>query len=263
MPAPLTSLQNPRILAARKLLRRGGRSSSFLVEGPIGVREALRSGAALQEIFVTEGAFEESEWADAAAGGTKVWAVDEGVMKSLTDTTTPQGVVAVVERPSTDLSSLPATINLALVLVGVRDPGNAGTLLRTAVAAGVQAIIFTEESVDPFGPKTVRSSAGMLFHVPVIVEPRFSDVRDALRSRDVRLVAAEATSERSHHQVDLQRPVAFAVGNEAWGFPSALRDQLDDTVSIFMPGPAESLNVAVAGSLLVFEAVRQRSAPEA
>jgi TrmH family RNA methyltransferase len=259
MPSPITSLQNPRVLAARKLLRRTRRQTSFLVEGPIAVLEALRSEAQVEEIFLGEEAAAASDVAS-AAGDVPVWTVGEGVLRSLTSTTTPQGVVAVVDRPLMDLTSLPASIDLALVLAGVRDPGNAGTLVRSAVAAGVDVVIFTADSVDPLGPKSVRSTSGMLFHVPYVDEPDMAAVKQALTERGVRLVGAEASAERAHYDADLRSPAALVVGNEAWGFSPEVRSHLDETVSIPMPGPAESLNVAIAGSLLLFEAVRQRSA---
>ncbi|MEA2497946.1 MAG: methyltransferase, TrmH family, partial [Actinomycetota bacterium] len=158
----------------------------------------------------------------------------------------------------TDLSGLPASLDLALVLVAVRDPGNAGTLIRSAVAAGAGAVIFTEGSVDPFGPKTVRATAGMLFHAPLVVAPSLDEVREALAARGVKLVGAEAGAGTSHLEANLKEPVALVVGNEAWGIPPEFGSRLDETVSIDMPGPAESLNVGIAGSLLLFEAVRQR-----
>lgn len=222
------------------------------------VMEALNSEARVEEIFLGEDASAASEVVS-RAGDVPVWTVGDGVLRSLTSTTTPQGIVAVVNRPLMDLASLPDSIRLALVLAGVRDPGNAGTLVRSAVAAGVDVVIFTAESVDPLGPKSVRSTSGMLFHVPYVDEPNVGAVKGALADRGVRLVGAEASAATSHHDADLGSPVALVVGNEAWGFPPEVRAHLDETVSIPMPGPAESLNVAVAGSLLLFEAVRQRA----
>ena len=224
------------------------------------VLEAL-AAAEVETVFLLDGDESLIPVAEAAeAAGVPPIPVTEGVMRSLTDTSTPQGAVAVVTRSESDLRSLPASLDLALVLVSVRDPGNAGTLIRSSVAAGAGAVIFTGQSVDPFGPKTVRSSAGMLFRTSIVISQSVDEVTDALRSRGVRLVGAEAGAPLSHHDADLTKPVAFAVGNEAWGLPQEVRALLDETVAIDMPGPAESLNVGIAGSLLLFEAVRQRRA---
>jgi TrmH family RNA methyltransferase len=225
------------------------------------VLEALRSGAEVVDVFVSEDLGDSKVEEEALRGGSSVWSVSDGVMKALTDTTTPQGVAAVVRRPSTGLEVLPQDASLVLLLVEVRDPGNAGTLIRSAVAAGADAVVFTSGSVDPFGPKTVRSTAGMLFHVPVITEVSLSDACDALHERGLRVVGAEATADQSHHQVDLSGRIALALGNETQGFGDEAKDRLDEVISIAMPGPAESLNVGIAGSILLFEAVRQRSYP--
>jgi TrmH family RNA methyltransferase len=260
-PDVITSLQNPRVQAARKLKRRPLRRSegAFLVEGPTVLDEALRSGAVVTEIFVDEEATGLGELELAARSrGVPVWGVTQSVLKAITDTTTPQGVAAIVELPDVSLAVLPEEPDLVLLLISVRDPGNAGTLIRSAVAAGAGAVIFAEDSVDPFGPKTVRSTSGMVFHIPLITDVGLAEAAAALRERGVRILGAEAGAPLAHHDVDLSGPVAVAVGNEAWGVPAHLREHLDEVVSIAMPGPAESLNVGVAGSLLLFEAVRQR-----
>lgn len=222
------------------------------------VLEALRSGGEVVDVFISEDADEPVVASEARSLGSSVWTVGAGVMKALTDTTTPQGVAAVVRRPQTGLEVLPREAALVLLLVAVRDPGNAGTLVRSAVAAGADAVIFTTDSVDPFGPKTVRSSAGMLFHVPVITDVSLGDASQLLRSRGIKVVGAEAGAPQSHHELDLSGPVALALGNETHGLPSEGRALFDEVVSIEMPGPAESLNVGIAGSILLFEAVRQR-----
>jgi TrmH family RNA methyltransferase len=146
------------------------------------------------------------------------------------------------------------------VLAEVRDPGNAGTLVRAAVAAGAEAVVFGAGSVDPLGPKTVRAAAGSLFSVTVI---RNVDIRQALaqlRASGFTVVGADARATTSPEQVDLTARVALVLGNEAWGLPAEMVDLLDLTVGIPMPGPVESLNVGIAGSILLFEAVRQRRA---
>jgi TrmH family RNA methyltransferase len=187
-----------------------------------------------------------------------VWTSGRSVLAALSETRTPQGVVAVARMPD-GTAEVPADADLVLVLAGVSDPGNAGTLVRSAVAAGAGAVVFTEGSVDPLGPKTVRASAGALFHTTILRDVAVEEVTTDLRSRGLLVVGAAVQGEPID-RLDLTGPVAFVLGNEAWGLPEELSLGLDAVASIPMPGPTESLNVGVAGSILLFEAVRQRRA---
>jgi TrmH family RNA methyltransferase len=184
--------------------------------------------------------------------------VTEPVLKSLADTTTPQGVVAVVEIRAIDLHELAAGASLLLVLAGVRDPGNAGTLLRSAFAAGADGVVFAAGAVDPLHPKTVRASAGAVFRVAVAREKGLGDVLGVLRGAGLTVVGADASAPERFDRTDFTRRTVLVVGNEAWGLPPEAKDLLDEVVGIPMPGPAESLNVGIAGSILLFECVRQR-----
>ena len=183
--------------------------------------------------------------------------VTAGVMQAMTDTSSPQGMTAVVEVPSTDIEDLPQGATFVLVLADVRDPGNAGTLIRSALGAGADAILFADGSVDPFGPKTVRSSVGALFGLPIFQAPIENGI-SLLKARGFAILGTEVGAEPVH-SFDLTEPTAFVLGNEAWGIPPELDRLLDSKVGIPMPGPIESLNVAVAGSILLFEAARQRN----
>lgn len=250
----IASLKNPRVAYARKLARRRVRDAerAFVAEGPNVVQAAIDAGAVLRDLFVTEG------MEHLVPEGAKSERVAARVMEAICDTGTPQGVAAVVEMTDVAVGELDASLDLVLVLCQVRDPGNAGTLMRSAYAAGAQAVVFTEGSVDPFSPKVVRASAGTIFGPRIVRDVPMMLVRDELARRGVDLVGASASSERAVFDVDLSRPVAVVVGNEAWGLPSEVAEMLNETVSIPMPGPVESLNAAVAGSLVLFEAVRQR-----
>ncbi|MPZ70603.1 MAG: hypothetical protein GEU71_13905 [Actinobacteria bacterium] len=194
----------------------------------------------------------------ARAAGVKVIHVADEVLASLADTSTPQGVVAVVEIRSLDLAALPADADLVVILADVRDPGNAGTILRSALAAGADAAVFGTGSVDPYHPKTVRSGAGALFRLPVVRGLETPAAIEALKASGFTLVGADASADVSYTDVDMTGPVAIVLGNEAWGLLAETAALLDRSVSIPMPGPAESLNVGIAGALLLFEAVRQR-----
>ncbi len=246
------------MLAARKLLRRAGRdeSGTFLIEGLRAVGDALQSGAEVIEVFVVPDLAADPV-VEAARGKGRVTPVTQNVIQALSDTATPQGLVAVVRSPEVSLGAIPEDTDLALVLAEVRDPGNAGTLVRSAVAAGAGAVIFGAGSVDPWSPKTVRASAGTILRIPVI-RAQLGQTVDALRARGLAVVGSAASGAVPTDSVDLTRPVAVVVGNEAWGMSDGVAALLDEVVTIPMPGPVESLNAGIAGSILMFEAVRQR-----
>jgi TrmH family RNA methyltransferase len=205
------------------------------------------------EIFATEAAAE-----NLSSGAVDLTLVGERVMRMLSDASTPQGVVAVAQAPDAGLEEL-ARSDLSLILAGVRDPGNAGTLVRSAAAAGAGAVVFTDGSVDPLNPKTVRACAGALFLVPLIREAGVEEAIGAARTAGVQVLGADVRAEADLDAVDLTEPTAFVLGNEAWGFEPGLEASLDGTVSIPMPGRTESLNVGIAGSILLFETVRRRA----
>lgn len=183
----------------------------------------------------------------------------ERVLAAVSDATTPQGVAAVASKPDAELSSLGTAPSLVLVLAEVADPGNAGTLVRSAAAAGADAVVFTEGSVDPWGPKTVRASAAALFGLPVITGVSLLEAIEALKERGLSLYAAEAGKGTPVYDVDLTRPCALVLGNEAHGIPRGESERFTGYLSIPMPGGTESLNVATAGSILMYEVVRQRT----
>ncbi len=195
----------------------------------------------------------------AAGAGVDVVEVAPQVLDVLTETVTPQGVVAVAESPDVALSELAPSPRLVLVLAGVSDPGNAGTLLRTAAAAGADAVVFAEDSVDPLNPKVVRSSAAALFQVPIVRSAPFTEIAGVMRSAGCTLLGAAADGKNAFTEVDLSGPTALFVGNESHGLPGSAAEILDGLVAVPMPGQIESLNVSIAGSILLFEAVRQRS----
>jgi RNA methyltransferase, TrmH family len=230
----------------------------FLLEGEKVILDALAARVPLNDVFVGESAATRPSIEDAAtSAGITPQVVSESVIRVLSETTTPQGCVAVARMPLRSLDEVGG--DLVLVLAEVRDPGNAGTLVRSAVAAGAGFVVFSSGSVDPFGPKTVRASAGALFRTGIV---RGVDLGDALqRLKDVGFasLAGDPHSRRTIEEVALDRPVAVVVGNEAWGVPEAAAALVTEFVGIPMPGPVESLNVAVAGSLLLFECIRKRA----
>lgn len=231
-----------------------------MLEGGKIIAEAQRFGARIETVFVeTEGARpDDLALAESCrAGGALVIEVREGVLSRVLDTVTPQPIAATVARVDIPISEI-APPQLAVVLAGVSDPGNAGTLLRSAAAAGADLAVITRRSVDPYNPKTVRATAGAIFQLPVVVDAVLEDALGHLKGLGVKRWGTAAEGGSDYTQADLSTPCAILLGNEAHGIPEVLPGGLDGILTIPMAGPVESLNVAVAGSLLCFEAARQR-----
>jgi TrmH family RNA methyltransferase len=231
-----------------------------VIDGPVLVAEALAAGVDVWEVLVEPDAAPEVV-AAARAAGVQVHTVTPEVLAKAAGTTTPQPVAAVAARPEVTLEvalAAAAAGPLVLVLVDVGDPGNAGTLLRAAEASGAAAVLFCGGSVDPCNPKCVRASAGALFHVPVSVGGDAVAVLEALGEAGVRRAATVVRAGSPYHQLDLTGPVAIVLGSEAHGLPDSLDPLVDLRCTIPMAGRSESLNVAMAGSVLCFEALRQR-----
>lgn len=225
----------------------------FVVEGPTAVAQALDAGVDVEAVFV------EGDGPPIDLSGRTVHHVADGVLRRATDAVTSQGVAAVVRRPGASLADVPAGRPL-LVLVGVADPGNAGTLVRSAEAAAIGAVLFTAGSVDPWSPKAVRSSAGSVLRVPVISGGEAGVVLEEVRATGRERVGTRAGDAPAHTEADLPVDAALVLGNEAHGIPAALEPHLDSWVRIPMAGRVESLNVAMAGTLLCFEVARRRGA---
>ncbi len=263
----ITSIHNKRVARAVRLKKRAMREKDrlFLVEGAQGVAEALASRARLQEVFTSAGTEERLAGVIEAAGraGIPVRPVTPEVMAHLTSTITPQGVVAVSEFVDLPLTQLiEQAEGLLPILVEVRDPGNAGTILRSADASGAAGVVFTSSSVDVYNQKTVRATAGSLFHLPVARDVDVEEAVAAIRDRGFAILAADAEGEGSVYDVDLRVPTAVLFGNEARGLPRSALASADRTVRVPISGQAESLNLAAAGTLVLFEAARQRAAAE-
>ena len=258
----ITSPQNPKIKLARALLGRAKErreAGAFAVEGVRlvedaearnwGIRFALYDaslnvrGSSLVERLL--------------ARGIEVEEISEQLMKSLSDTETPQGILAVLEL---NQAPIPESPEFVLIPDQIRDPGNLGTLLRTAAAAGVQAVFLPPETTDAFAPKVVRSAMGAHFHLP-IHSMKWEKIRRATAGLQIYLADMHG---QPCWQTDFRDPLAFIVGGEAEGASDEARELATQTVSVPMVGQMESLNAGVAGSVLMFEAVRQRiaSSPE-
>ncbi len=265
--SPLLSVKSGRVKAARRLARRVSRAELrlFLAEGPQAVREALDRPGCVAEVFALPSA------ADAhpdihrrALAGEVPWRlVDDAALASLAETVHPQGLVAVcrfLDRPLEAVVPEPGATGLLAVCADVRDPGNAGTVVRCADAAGADAVLLTGSSVDPYNGKAVRASAGSLFHVAVALDPDTSGVVAELQQHGYLVLAADGAGEKDlDDALDeglLDGPTAWLFGNEAWGLPEEVAALADHRVRIPIHGRAESLNLATAAAVCLYASAR-------
>jgi TrmH family RNA methyltransferase len=254
------SSRTPRIVAARKLQRRKDRDQAgrFLAEGPQAVRSALAAGVVL-ELFGTDAAL--ARHADLAAQAEVVSAVTDDGLAALAETVQPQGLVAVCAQIDVPLgAALAKAPRLVAVAVEIRDPGNAGTILRTADAAGAAAVVFAGDAVDPYNGKCVRASAGSLFNVDVVRDRAPQSVVDDLRVHGVQVLAAtgygDADLEELLDDGALAAPTAWLFGSEAHGLSEELLVAADRRVRVPIYGGAESLNLAAAAAVCLYASAR-------
>lgn len=255
----ISSPRNPRVAAALRLGRRAFRDEdrAFLAEGAQAVGEAL-DAAALTTLFCTDPAHPLVE--RARRDRVEIVHVAPAVMERLSATVTPQGLVGLAGFLDVAMDDLPPRPGCVAVLHEVRDPGNAGTVLRSADAAGADAVVFTATSVDPYNPKAVRASAGSIFHLPVVRSAATAEAVAALRTRGLAVYAMAADGDVPLDDADLARPVAFLFGNEAQGLPADVRALADAAVRVPIDPRAESLNLAAAATVCLFEWARRRRA---
>jgi TrmH family RNA methyltransferase len=262
-PAVISSLHNRRIVEARKLEQRKQRRQQgrFLVEGLQLLHMALDAGAQPLEVFYCESQFEGSEAPllldRFGQAGAELVPVSPLVMATLSERDVPQGMVATFALFETPLQALHlAGSELVVVLDRLQDPGNLGTLIRTADAVGAAATILIEPSVDPFDPKTVRGSMGSLFNVPLVRTADVSGLFASLRAAGLRLVGADAQLGEAWGEGLWGGGVALILGNEARGLSSDVQPHIQAWVRLPIVGKAESLNVAVAGGVLMYTWLR-------
>lgn len=261
-PWPGDLLTNPRADRVRSVRRLAGgsarrREGLFLAEGPACAREGLAAGA-VKDLYLTEAAAARHPDLAEPGGDVRVFGCTEEVLAAMADTVTPQGVVAVARLPHHTLQDLRSAA-LVAICARVRDPGNAGTIIRVADAVGADAVLLTDASVDPYNPKCVRSTTGSLFHLPVITGPTLAEAVGAVRALGATVLAADGAGEQSLDALAAAGaegvfggPVAWVFGNEAWGLPAEDAAVTDHRVAIPMPGRAESLNLAMAATICLY-----------
>ncbi|MEE3380887.1 MAG: RNA methyltransferase [Succiniclasticum sp.] len=261
----ITSVNNPQVKAAANLKNKKFRTETgrFVAEGLRAVREAIAYGQ-VESLFVTDDEAERlGDWLDKAASrGARLYRVDGKVMARLSDTKTPQGVLAVAAMPRAGLADLrpdPADPDAPVVILDrIQDPGNLGTIIRTADAAGVQAVLLLEGCVDAYSPKVVRATMGSLFHLPLVQHLAAEEVLSWCARQGFRTVATCLEGASDLYRAELAGKQAFILGNEANGVAPALQQAAAERVFIPMPGKAESMNVAMAAGIILFEALRRR-----
>ena len=267
-PTPLAA-SNPRLSSLRRLTgRRKARLEAglFVIEGPVALGELLAAGTSLDEVFVDVDAWRNADDNSAlvtavtlaSAAGTPVWGIAPDVFAKVSDTSTPQGVIAVAPRRVVDIAEMTALDGPILVLVDVGDPGNAGTLVRAAEAAGAAGSVFAGTSTDAFGPKTVRAAAGSLMRLPVAEVSDVDEVVSALLAAGRMVSATVVDGGSAPEDLDLAGSLALLVGSEAHGLDPVLVARCTNRVTIPMNLDVESINAAVAGAVVLFEAARQR-----
>jgi TrmH family RNA methyltransferase len=255
----LLGARNPKMQRVRRLStsrRTRASEGAFVIEGPTLVGDALDAGVTLREVFHEPGAPDELLERARRRDGCEVVAVRSGVLAAVGDAVTSQGVLAVADLPEHRFDDIPGTAAL-LVLSEVADPGNAGTLVRAAEAAGLGGVVFTAGSVDPWSPKVVRASAGSVLRIPVLRSGEPAAVLSELRSRHRTCIGTRAADAADYTVAELPTGSAIVLGNEAHGVDPGVGDLIDTWVRIPMAGSVESLNVAMAGTLLAFEVARR------
>lgn len=259
------SPRSARVTAVRALNQRSSRkeSGTFLVEGPHAVREALLWGHIRGEV-ITVYATEDAELRFDFLAGLVVplQIVEDKILNSMADTVTPQGVLAICKLPNEGLAAIfeRTEPKLLAILANVRDPGNVGTVIRSADAAGADGVVLSPESVDPWSPKAVRSSAGSLWHLPVIANSDLTPTIAAISAHGFQIFAADTVGSVALEEIEasgrLKRPTAWIFGNEAWGLPAEVRALADVVVSLPIFGDAESLNLSMAATLALYSSAR-------
>ncbi len=255
----ITSTSNSKVKLARALHRRRYRYEErrFLVEGIRLLEEVVQSGTTPTFVFFTPDIRQDNRGRrlldDLHTLTDDVYEVTDEVLESVTDTVTPQGITAVIPFPNVPPAGDPTLI---LVVDGLQDPGNLGTLLRAAEAAGTGQVILAPGTVDPYNPKVVRAGAGAHFRLPVTVTGDWGTIATLVSERPVWLADAAAT--RPYYDVEWMRPSALIIGSEAHGAGPEAHRLATGRITIPMAGDAESLNAAVAASVILFEARRQR-----
>lgn len=254
----ITSMSNPQLkhirqLAAKAKLRR--EEGLFLAEGPRMVEETPADR--LESVYCSE-SFAASERNRQLMEMLQPQIVADPVFRELSETITPQGILALVKSRTYELEDLTREGKPLVILETLQDPGNLGTIFRTGEGAGIGGILMNHTTVDPYNPKVVRSTMGSLYRVPHVISRSWDEDLMRLKAAGYRLFAAHLSGEKSYTEADYRGPSAFLIGNEGNGLTEETAALADELIRIPMEGAVESLNAAIAATLLIYEAHRQR-----
>ncbi|HVB99040.1 MAG TPA: RNA methyltransferase [Candidatus Dormibacteraeota bacterium] len=273
--SPITSKENQWLKRFRAALAGdSGEANVVGIEGPHLVEEALRSGVEILAVLVSSTGEKQLEGLGTAgmaakqSSGLRILRTSDRLFASAAETRTPQGIAALVRLPEHSFEDVVRGLALAVVLIGVQDPGNVGALVRSAEALGASGMIAAAGTANPYGPKALRASAGSAFRLPILLRAQPPVLLAQLRVARVKLVAATSTVAGpgphpvSPDRLDLRGPVALLIGSEAHGLPDEVLRSADAAVRIPLAAPVESLNAAIAASVILYEAARQRLVAE-
>ena len=255
----ITSSKNPQVKNLIHLSKKAKARKDqglFVVEGKKMFSEAPRER--LHQIYVSESFIKEPE-NEGMLLGMKYEVLSDSLFKAVSDTQTPQGILALVRMPGYTLSQILKEEKAHLLIAeGIQDPGNLGTMFRTGEGAGITGVILDKTTVDVYNPKTIRSTMGSIYRVPFVVSENLSETLKELKAAGVRLYAAHLKGSLSYDEPDYKKPAGFLVGNEGNGLSDEIAGLADTYIRIPMEGRVESLNAAIAAALLMYEVKRQR-----
>lgn len=259
----ICSRQNPLIKETIKLQQKKYREETgrFLLEGIRLVEEAVTAGR-LEEVFVEESLCSSKRgqelFRSIEKSSLRYFQVSKEILKALAETESPQGIVGVARQAGTSLADLKIKNGLILIIDGLQDPGNLGTICRTAWAAGVDALFCLPGTVDSYNGKTIRATMGGIFHVPVVTGVDWNTLREWCKVQGFQLVAGDLRADKRHFDLTYRERIALLIGNEAQGLLTVQPEDVDELVIIPLMDQAESLNASVACGILIYEVIRQR-----
>lgn len=236
-------------------------NGEFMIEGVRLIEEAVQSGAIIRYCLCSdnlEGDRVKSLLKDMKDNGVKVFETEDKFIEDICDTKTPQGILAVVRMKEHDMNGIVDKSDFIIVLDRIQDPGNLGTMIRTADAAGAQGVIISDGTVDPYSPKVLRSTMGSIFHIPVVHADSIGEAIQSLKKKGYKVYVSSLEGSSPYYREDYRGKTAIVIGNEANGVDGNIYALGDRMIKIPMPGSAESLNAGIAAGILVFEVARQR-----
>lgn len=259
----ITSPQNQIVKEVKSLHLKSNRDKlgEFFVEGLRIVEDALQSRAFVEFAVVSESGLEKEEIRSMAQHlmehGVLAYSVSDRIYKELSDTETPQGILAVIKKPRNTFNKTIKDGQFYILLENIQDPGNMGTIIRTADAAGASGVIVSKGSVDVYNPKVLRSTMGSIFHLPIIKSDNLEETITELKNHDFNILAAHLDGNTNHFDVNMRHKTAIVIGNEANGISQAVTNQCQ-LIKIPMLGKSESLNASVSAAVIIYEYVRQK-----